>query len=79
MRIFKRKRVVNDKPVESVTWYGEFRLDSMELAKVVNLHCTDKQVAYAKLQQLIVEEEKEAAGLLPGRSLRETMKMPLKT
>lgn len=74
MRILKRRRRVNGEMTESVTWYGEYRLDSMPNAKIVNLHCTDKQVAYAKLQKLVTEEEKTENGLLPPRSIRETAK-----
>lgn len=74
MRIFKRKKKVNNTVVESTTWYGEYRIDSMIIPKVVNLHCTDKQVAYSKLQKLVIEEEKSNEGLLPPHSVRTTAK-----
>ena len=78
MRIFKRKRVVNGKSTESVTWYGEYRIDGMICPKVSNLCCTDKQVAYSRLQKLVAEEEKTADGILPSHSIRNTTRTLLK-
>ena len=77
MRIFKRKKRVDGKPIESVTWYGEYRTESMFHPKVVNLHCSEKQVAHAKLQKIVIEEEKTENGLLPAHLLRNTAKIQL--
>ena len=74
MRIFKRKKRVDGKSVESVTWYGEYRIDGMICPKVTNLCCTDKQVAYSRLQKMVAEEEKTADGILPSHSIRSTAK-----
>jgi hypothetical protein len=60
MRIFKRRKrdKKTGKIVESKTWYGEYRIESMAHPNVINLHCTEQQVAYSKLSKLVTEIEK---------------------
>ncbi len=77
MRVFKRRRKISGKTIESNTWYGEYRIDGMYNSRRLNLGCIDKQVAIAKLQKIVVEAEKEACGLLPSSSARTTAKTPL--
>lgn len=77
MNIFKRKKRVNGQVQESNTYYGRFRVKGMAIARTVNLHCTDKSVALRKLSDCIVEAEKEAAGTLDPKSVRDASKTPL--
>lgn len=73
--IYKRKWKQNGKTVESKKYYGKYRLEGKTI--VVKLGCSDKQVALAKLQKVVNEAEREAAGLLPPKPLRESAQTPL--
>ena len=77
MNIFKRRKRVHGKLVESRTWYGRFRVAGMSAPKVVNLDCTNESVALRRLTECISDAEKEAAGMLPPRLQRESYKVPL--
>ena len=75
--IYKRKWKKNGKTIESMKWYGKYRIDGMSKTISVKLNCSDKQVALSKLQKIYNEAEREAAGLLAPKPLREAAQMPL--
>lgn len=54
----------------SVYW-GKLQLDHEQRLTRVSLGTTDRRIAQAKLWELAKEREREAAGLLPPRSVRE--------
>jgi integrase len=56
------------KPSGARLYSGRYRLDGERKISTVRLHVSDKQVAKAKLRALIVERERQAAGLLPSAS-----------
>lgn len=51
-------------------WQAKLQLPGWPREKRVSLHTSDKRTAQAKLVSLLQEAEKEAAGLLPPRSVR---------
>ena len=53
------------KPSGARLYSGRYRLDGEPKIATVRLHVSDKQVAKAKLRALVVERERQAAGLLP--------------
>lgn len=75
--VFKRKRRRNGVVVESTTWYGRYSLHPDDKPETVNLHVTDKAIAQKKLTDIIVQKQREAAGLLPPAKITETRKAPL--
>ena len=77
MRIFKRRRNRQGRIIESATYYGEYKLDGVASSVIVNLKCTDKQVASEKLRSIVKEEERERAGLGVSRAERECLAIPL--
>jgi hypothetical protein len=77
MHLFKRKRRINGRISQSKTWYGEYRIEGMLSPQRVNLDCTDKQVANTKLQEIVIETERESKKLISPKSIRETLKTPL--
>ncbi len=77
MKVFKRRRNKKGRIIESTTFYGRYKLDGAPSFVVVNLKCTDKQVAFEKLRAIVREEERERAGLGVSRAERECLKLPL--
>ncbi len=53
------------KPTGARLYSGRYRLDKETQITAVRLRVSDKQVAQAKLRALVVERERQAAGLLP--------------
>ena len=60
-------------------WQAKVKLDAWPAARKISLGTTDKRVAQSKLEKLVSDFEKEAAGLLPSRSIREAREMPLES
>lgn len=58
-------------------WHCKIQLDSWPRERRFSLGTTDKRVAQTKLQAKLVEAEKEAAGIVPPRSVREAARRPL--
>lgn len=56
---------------KSVLWSGRYRIEKGQPYKEVALGLTDKAAARAKLQQIVIEAQREAVGLLPPRRLRD--------
>lgn len=65
------------KPKQSRHYHARIRLPHESKAREVSLHCTNKQVAQKKLQSLYEENEREAAGILAPKSLRDGAQKPL--
>jgi len=77
MKVFKRRRNKKGRIIESTTFYGRYKLDGAPSFVVVNLKCTDKQVAFEKLRAIVREEERERAGLGVSRAERACLVLPL--
>lgn len=75
--VFKPARMKDGKRHQSPYYSGKLRLDSWPRLRVIALHTTDKRIAEAKLLEMAKEHEKEAMGMLPPRSVRETLRKPL--
>jgi integrase len=58
-------------PKDHRIYRGRYCLDGELKLKDVSLHTSDKQVAEQRLNEIIREEERERAGIIPPRALRE--------
>lgn len=58
-------------------WQAKVKLDVWPAERKISLGTTDKRVAQSKLEKLVADFEKEAAGLLPSLSVREARERPL--
>ena len=64
MGVFKRRhRNKAGQVVESRFWWGRYRIAGDITAKTVALGCRDKQTAEQKLRDIVVQAERERAGL----------------
>jgi hypothetical protein len=75
--VFKPARWQSGWRVESKNYSGRLRLDCWAKPRVFSLQTKDRHIAEAKLQKIANDCEKEALGLLPARSIREALDMPL--
>jgi integrase len=71
MNVFKHKRRKDGKLISARFYSGRYRLEGDSRATTVALKTTDKQVAEAKLKRLVDELERERAGLLAPKAIRE--------
>src|SRR5262245_25388355 len=69
--VFKPRRKVNGKSRAARLYSGRYRLSGDIRIKTVRLKTTDRQVAEQKLAKLVQQLERERAGLLPPKSLRD--------
>jgi integrase len=69
--VFKPKRRKNGKSVESRLYSGRYRLPGQTKTITVALGISDKQAAEAKLRNLIRDLEREAAGIIVPKRMRE--------
>ena len=69
--VFKPRRRKNGKSVESRLYSARVRLPGEHKTITVALHVSDRQVAEAKLQELIRDREREAAGIIAPRRIRD--------
>jgi integrase len=67
--LFKRGRI----------WQAKVKLADWPVEKKISLGTTDKRIAHVKLEALVSDFEKEAAGLLPSRPIREAREQPLQS
>lgn len=74
--LFKHKRRRNGKVVTGRTWTARIKLSGAAKHRDFPLRVTSKDVANQKLNDLIKELEREAAGLQPARKLRESATRP---
>jgi len=58
-------------------WHCKVKLDTWAREKRLSLNTRDKRVASVKLEQLLRDFEKEAAGMMPALSVREAAQKPL--
>ena len=77
--VFRPKRKCHGKSVPARLFSGRLRLDGWPRLRTFPLHVMDKRVAEEKLNKLAIEYEREQAGLLPSRSLRQAAEVPLAT
>src|SRR5438876_10053653 len=69
--VFKPSRRKNGKSVESRVYSGRYRLPGQNKTITVALGVTDKQSAEAKLRNLICDREREAAGIIAPKRIRD--------
>ena len=75
----KRRRNEEGKLIFSRSYYLRYRLDGMPKDRWISLRTTDKQVAEKKARDFISEKEREAAGIIAPKTLREAAQTPLKS
>lgn len=75
--VFKPIRTRKGKRVQSRLYSGRYSLGRGERAVTVGLHVTDRLSAVAKLRALVVEKERERAGIVAPRALRDAASAPL--
>jgi len=68
--IYRRRRKVGGKSVAMGPWRAKIRHGDGH-TEDISLRLKDKQAAESELRKLIAEREKEQAGLLPARAVRE--------
>lgn len=76
--VFKRSRTVDGKRVRAKTYSGRYRLDGDFKDTEIALAVTDKQVAQAKLAEIVKRAEMERQGLAAPSRQVETVSAPLK-
>jgi integrase len=65
------------KPSRSRLWSGRYRLPQDATIKTVALHRTNKSVALRELQLLVEEKERESAGIVGTKAVRDAAQKPL--
>lgn len=75
--VFKPSRRQNGKRVQSRIYWGQLRLSPDDPIERFSLKTTDRRVAEKKLQDIVTEREREAAGILAPKPLREAAQRPL--
>ncbi len=76
--VFKPSRQVNGQREERKCYSGKLKLDIWTKPRVFALETPDRRIAVMKLQELAKDFEKEALGILPARSIRQALNLPLK-
>ena len=61
--VFKRRRKVAGKIVSSRCYYGHYTVSGDSRQRTIALDTSDKQVAIAKLREIVQRAEREAAGV----------------
>jgi integrase len=69
--VFQQRRRVKGKRIKARVYTGCYRLDGELKPTRVALKVTDKQVAEKKLDDIVRQKEREKAGILPPKQLRE--------
>lgn len=72
--VYRPSRRKNGKRTKSRVYRGRYRLHPADRIKEVPLRTSDKQVAQERLKQIILEEQREAEGLIPPKAEREAAK-----
>ena len=73
----KRRFRQGGKLVETRSYYLRYRIEEMPVDKWKSLGVTEKQVADQKAHQFIQEREREAAGILEPKAVRDSARKPL--
>jgi integrase len=76
--VFKPKRRKNGKSVESRLYSGRYRLSGQTKTITVALGISDKQAAEAQLRKLIRDLEREAAGIIAPKRMRDAANKSLR-
>jgi hypothetical protein len=76
--VFKPKRRKNGKSVDSRLYSGRYRLPGQTKTMTVALGISDKQAAEAKLRNLIRDLEREAAGIIAPKRMRDAANKSLR-
>jgi integrase len=77
-RVFLPWRKRNGKRVRDTVYHGRYRLDGDASPTQVSLRTTDRRVAESKLRAIVEEAERERAGILPPKLMRESVARPLR-
>lgn len=75
--VFRPSRRVNGKRVLSRLYSGRYSLGRGLKPVTVSLHTPDELVARKRLRDLIVEQQREAVGIIAPRAQREALSIPL--
>ena len=76
-QVFRPQRKKKGKMVIGRLYRGRYRLLPTDKTREVPLRTTDRQVAEQRLKQLILDEQREQAGMIPPKAQREAMQQPL--
>jgi integrase len=76
-KIEKRRFRRSEKLHETRSYYLRYRIGDMPVDKWKSLGVTDKQVADKKAHEFIQERERETAGILEPKAIRDAAKKPL--
>jgi integrase len=77
--VFRPKRMIRGRKQTARLYSGRYRLDSEVRITEVPLKTSDKQVAEKKLNEIIREREREAAGIIAPKPIREAAKRDLRS
>lgn len=69
--VFKPSRQKNGESIASRLYSGRYRLPGQNKTVTVALHVSDQQAAKAKLREIIRDREREAAGIIAPKRLRD--------
>src|SRR5688572_4151833 len=69
--LFKPRRRVRGKVRESRFWHARYQRDGTTRYSTLNLKVRDKQVAQQRLNDFVQEYEREAAGIVVPKLLRD--------
>jgi len=75
--IYRHRRRVDGEIITARTYRGRYRLDGESKIVEVPLKTSDKQAARIRLEQIIQEKERERAGILPPKAMRDAAVRPL--
>ena len=75
--VFKRRRKRGGKTVISKSYYARIKLDGEWIEHTICLRTSDKQVANAKLTQLVKEKERERMGIIAPEKQRISARLPI--
>lgn len=76
--VYRRKRRLSGgKLVKAQTYTGRFKLEGDSKPRVVALNCRDEQVARQRLREIVLQAERERAGLAVPMAQKECLARPL--
>jgi hypothetical protein len=76
-KAYRPSRMKNGQRVVGRLYRGKFRLDPRDKIKYVALHTTDRQVAEHRLRKMVLDEQRERAGLIAPKRQREAAQRSL--
>jgi hypothetical protein len=75
--VFRPKRVVRGRKKTGRLYSGRYQLEGEPRMTEVPLKTSDKQVAEKKLEEIVLEREREAAGIIAPKPIRDSAKREL--